>query len=66
MAVPKKKRYKQIVTTRRTLFNTFLLKKKNVLITKFEGFVNLNNVNSTDFNRKSLINSFLHLDRFSN
>jgi len=41
MAVPKKKRYKQIVNTRRTLFFNMLLRKKNLNITKFRNFTNL-------------------------
>jgi hypothetical protein len=50
MAVPKKKRYKQIVNTRRTLFNQILLRNKSLNIKKFSSFtnleftVNLNNV----------------------
>jgi hypothetical protein len=38
MAVPKKKRYKQIVRARRSLFIDFLLRKKNLKITKFINF----------------------------
>jgi ribosomal protein L32 len=40
MAVPKKKRYKQVVSMRRTLFNNILLGKKNIEITKFINFIN--------------------------
>ena len=54
MAVPKKKRYKQIVNVRRTLFNIILLRKKNLNITKFGNFKTLNyNINSNDLFFKS-------------
>ncbi len=54
MAVPKKKRYKQIVNTRRTLFNSMLLCKKNLNITKFSNFKILNyNINSNNVFVKS-------------
>jgi len=54
MAVPKKKRYKQIVNVRRTLFNIILLRKKNLNITKFGNFKTLNySINSNDLFFKS-------------
>jgi hypothetical protein len=40
MAVPKKKRYKQIVIMRRSLFKIMLLHKKSLNITKFGSFIN--------------------------
>lgn len=39
MAVPKKKRYKQIVAARRALLNNNLLRKKNIKIDKFTNFM---------------------------
>ena len=43
MAVPKKKRYKQIVRLRRSLIETNNLRKKNVTITKFKNYANILN-----------------------
>ncbi|HNK90888.1 MAG TPA: hypothetical protein PKN63_10040 [Chitinophagales bacterium] len=40
MAVPKKKRYKQVVKHRRTLQKNTLLLKKNLTISKFTNYAN--------------------------
>lgn len=40
MAVPKSKRYKQIVRSRRSLQKTNLILKKNITITKFNNYTN--------------------------
>lgn len=44
MAVPKKKRYKQIVRSRRTTNNLNLLKKKKINSTKYSDFINIKNL----------------------
>ena len=41
MAVPKNKRYKQVVKTRRSLQKLNLITKKNLTLNKFTNFVNL-------------------------
>lgn len=45
MAVPKNKRYRQVVKTRRSLQKLNLITKKNLTLNKFTNFVNL----STDY-----------------
>ena len=49
MAVPKKKRYKQVVRARRSLNKINLILKKNVTITKFKNYANISDeyINST-------------------
>jgi len=59
MAVPKKKRYKQIVNTRRTLFNEVLLRNKSLDIKKFSSFTTIKfNVNSNNVFIKSCSHYF--------
>jgi hypothetical protein len=41
MAVPKNKRYKQVVKTRRSLQKYNLILKNNAVITKFKNYVNV-------------------------
>jgi hypothetical protein len=41
MAVPKKKRYKQVVKTRRSLLKINTILKKNLTITKFNNYANI-------------------------
>lgn len=41
MAVPKKKRYKQVVRLRRSLMKINTLKRNNVTITKFKNYANI-------------------------
>jgi hypothetical protein len=41
MAVPKKKRYKEVVKSRRSLDKLNFLKKKNITITKFMNYANI-------------------------
>ncbi len=41
MAVPKKKRYKQIIRMRRSLNNLNLLKKNKIAITLYSGFIDI-------------------------
>lgn len=41
MAVPKKKRYKQIVRSRRSLAKINCILKKNITITKFKNYANI-------------------------
>ena len=41
MAVPKKKRYKQLIRVRRSLQKKSLILKKNLTLTKFSNYVNI-------------------------
>ena len=41
MAVPKKKRYKQVVKSRRSLNKLNTIQKKNLTITKFKNYANI-------------------------
>ena len=59
MAVPKKKRYKQIINVRRSLFNIILLRKKNLNITKFDNFKVLSyKINSSNIFFKACYRDF--------
>ncbi len=66
MAVPKKKRYKQIVTMRRSLFKTILLHKKSLNITKFGSFINFEyKVVLDNVSNKSCMRSFKDCGNYS-
>ena len=41
MAVPKKKRYKEVVRSRRSLEKLNFLKKKNIIVSKFLNYANI-------------------------
>jgi hypothetical protein len=59
MAVPKKKRYKQIVQSRRSLRNITLLQKNKISFTKYLNFFNsVQNVSDTTADFDFLTHNF--------
>jgi len=50
MAVPKKKRYREVVKTRRSLQKKNLILKKNITITKFNNYASISEPYNLHFN----------------